>query len=90
MSTQALRYVSNLVQTESTKKFNFFGNALLRYLSVGSGDALVSLWDSQELICIRTFGRLESAIRTISFTHDNQYIATGSEDLIIDIVYFLF
>jgi THO complex subunit 3 len=57
-----------------------------RYFAVGSGDALVSLWDSHEVICLRTFGRIESAIRTISFTHDSQYIATGSEDLIIDIV----
>jgi THO complex subunit 3 len=30
-----------------------------RYLAVGSADALVSLWDLEELICIRTFDRLE-------------------------------
>lgn len=27
------------------------------YFAVGSGDALVSLWDADELICRRTFAR---------------------------------
>ena len=30
-----------------------------RYFATGSADALVSLWDLDELVCVRTFSRLE-------------------------------
>ena len=30
-----------------------------RYFATGSADALVSLWDLEELVCVRTFSRLE-------------------------------
>ncbi|KAG0566409.1 hypothetical protein KC19_7G061900 [Ceratodon purpureus] len=56
-----------------------------RYLAVGSADALVSLWDVSEMLCVRTFTKLEWPVRTISFNHDGQYIASASEDLFIDI-----
>jgi len=32
---------------------------LCRYLAVGGADALVSIWDLDDLICIRTLGELE-------------------------------
>jgi THO complex subunit 3 len=57
-----------------------------RYLAVGSADALVSLWDVSEMLCARTFTKLEWPVRTISFNYDGQYIASASEDLFIDIV----
>ena len=53
--------------------------------AVGSADALVCLWDFQELACIRTFSKLEWPVRTISFSHDSAYVAAGSEDPFIDI-----
>ncbi len=34
-----------------------------RYFAVGSADALVSLWDVDELACVRTFARLEWPVR---------------------------
>ncbi|RUS22342.1 WD40-repeat-containing domain protein [Jimgerdemannia flammicorona] len=30
-----------------------------RYLATGSADAIVSLWDLEEWVCVRTFGKLE-------------------------------
>ena len=30
-----------------------------RYFATGSADALISLWDLDELVCVRTFSRLE-------------------------------
>ena len=33
-----------------------------RYFATGSVDALVSVWDAQELYCIRTLGRLVQAL----------------------------
>lgn len=55
------------------------------YFAVGSADALVSLWNLQELVCERTFGRLEWPVRTLSFSHDSAFIASGSEDPQVDI-----
>jgi THO complex subunit 3 len=55
------------------------------YFAVGSADALVSLWHLQELVCMRTFERLEWPVRTLSFSHDSAFIASGSEDPQLDI-----
>jgi len=55
------------------------------YFAVGGADALVSLWHLQELVCMRTFGRLEWPVRTVSFSHDSAFIASGSEDPQVDI-----
>ncbi|KAG6557382.1 hypothetical protein Mapa_000651 [Marchantia paleacea] len=56
-----------------------------KYFAVGSADALVSLWEVSEMLCARTFTKLEWPVRTISFNYDGQYIASASEDLFIDI-----
>ncbi|KAI9356297.1 WD40-repeat-containing domain protein [Zopfochytrium polystomum] len=56
-----------------------------RYMATGASDALVSLWDLEELICVRTFGRLDWPVRTISFSFDGELIASGSEDHLVDI-----
>jgi len=58
-----------------------------KYFAVGSADALGSLWDLEEMVCIRTFGRLSWPIRTLSFSHDSQFLALASEDHIIDIAH---
>jgi len=56
-----------------------------KYFAVGSADAIVSLYSLPEMICVRTFNRLEYAVRTISFSHDSSMITSGSEEPIIDI-----
>mgnify|MGYP001507124728 FL=1 len=56
-----------------------------KYFAVGSADALVSLWDSKNLACLRTVSRLEWPCRAISFSHDGQLLASASEDMFIDI-----
>jgi THO complex subunit 3 len=72
-----------------------------RYLAVGGADAIVSLWDLKEWISVRTFDRQEYLlflsskrtnssswpIRTLSFSYDGVYLASGSEDSNIDIAY---
>jgi THO complex subunit 3 len=57
------------------------------YFAVGSADALVSVWDFEEMACIRTFGRLQWPIRTVSFSYDSKIIASASEDLVIDLAH---
>jgi len=56
-----------------------------KYFAAGSADALVSLWDLKEFVCVRTFGRLDWPVRTLSFSYDGQLLASASEDLVIDI-----
>ncbi|XP_060066652.1 THO complex subunit 3-like [Ylistrum balloti] len=56
-----------------------------KYFATGSADALVSLWDTNELVCVRTFSRLDWPVRTLSFSHDGCLLASASEDLVIDI-----
>lgn len=56
-----------------------------RYFAVGSADSLVSLWNVKELLCIRTFTKLEWPVRTVSFSHTGEFIAYASEDPFIDI-----
>merc|ERR1712080_200689 len=56
-----------------------------RYLATGGADALVSLWDLSEMVCVRTFPRLDSPIRSLSFSHDGRFIASASGDHRIDI-----
>ncbi|KAH8416712.1 hypothetical protein KR222_010733 [Zaprionus bogoriensis] len=58
-----------------------------KYFATGSADAQVSLWDANELACLRMISRLEWPVRTISFSHDEKLIASASEDLVIDIAY---
>jgi len=58
-----------------------------KYFAVGSADALVSLWDVNELACVRTFSYLEWPVRTISFSHDGKLIAMASEDLCVSVAH---
>ncbi|WVY94962.1 hypothetical protein V8G54_034050 [Vigna mungo] len=56
-----------------------------RYFAVGSADSLVSLWNISEMLCVRTFTKLEWPVRTIGFNYTGHLIASASEDLFIDI-----
>ena len=56
-----------------------------RFFGVGAADAVVSLWDAQELMCMRTFTNLNWAVRALSINHDGSLIAMASEDSFIDI-----
>ena len=57
-----------------------------RYFATGGTDALYSLWDASELVCVRTFSRQESSVRSLSFSMDGQLLAVASDDSYIDIV----
>ncbi|KAJ3020855.1 hypothetical protein HKX48_000085 [Thoreauomyces humboldtii] len=56
-----------------------------KYFATGSADALICLWDIEDLTCLRTFGTLEWPVRTLSISYDGELIASGSEDRVIDI-----
>lgn len=46
----------------------------------------MAIWDLQEMICVRTYTKLEGQIRQLSFSFDGKYIATASEDEMVDIL----
>lgn len=50
------------------------------YLAAGGGDALVSLWDTQEWICVRTLELTGGLVKTVDFSFDGSYITAGSDD----------
>ncbi|RKO93986.1 WD40-repeat-containing domain protein, partial [Blyttiomyces helicus] len=56
-----------------------------RYFATGGADGTACLWDIDDLQCVRTFSRLEWPVRTLSFSHDGELIASGSEGSIVDI-----
>lgn len=50
------------------------------FLAAGGGDALVSLWDTQEWICVRTLELTGGLVKTVDFSFDGSYITAGSDD----------
>ncbi|KAJ3045171.1 hypothetical protein HK097_001266 [Rhizophlyctis rosea] len=56
-----------------------------RHFATGGADAIVCLWDLEDFACVRTFYSLEWPVRTISFSFDGEFLASGSEDNFIDI-----
>ncbi|KAI9336783.1 WD40-repeat-containing domain protein [Obelidium mucronatum] len=59
-----------------------------RYFAIGSSDSLVTLWDMDEMVCVRTLGQIEliCQFRAMSFTHCGELLACStSDDKFIDI-----
>lgn len=50
------------------------------FLAVGGEDAIISLWDTTEFICQRTFAQMEGSARSVSFSFDGHYIVGGSDN----------
>lgn len=65
--------------------FSLAVDPLGRYLATGAADSLVHLWHAQELVCVRTFSRLDDSIRALSFSGDGTLIAYGGKDPRIEI-----
>lgn len=56
-----------------------------KYFATGSADAIVNIWDSSNLVAVKSLSRLEWPIRTLSFSQDGKMLASASEDHFIDI-----
>lgn len=51
-----------------------------KYIATGGADAVACLWDSQDLICLRTYIKMDFPIRALSFSYDSKYLAMAGED----------
>lgn len=56
-----------------------------KYFALGANDAVASVWDSDNLACIQAIDRPDKPITAVSFSYDSKYLATGSEDSLIDV-----
>eukprot|EP00545_Synedropsis_sp_CCMP1620_P013777 CAMPEP_0119004654 /NCGR_PEP_ID=MMETSP1176-20130426/1273_1 /TAXON_ID=265551 /ORGANISM="Synedropsis recta cf, Strain CCMP1620" /LENGTH=336 /DNA_ID=CAMNT_0006956389 /DNA_START=57 /DNA_END=1064 /DNA_ORIENTATION=- len=54
-------------------------------LATGGSDAIVGLWDTKDMVCTHTITRRTKFIRSVSFSHDSQYVASSTEEDGIDI-----
>src|ERR1700753_782641 len=50
------------------------------YLAVTGSDALITLWDLTDLICVRTFTGMTDPARSVSFSFDGSYIVGHSQE----------
>ncbi|RDA84644.1 hypothetical protein CP532_5730 [Ophiocordyceps camponoti-leonardi (nom. inval.)] len=51
-----------------------------KYIATGGSDSIISLWDTEDLICQRTISSLAGPVRSISFTWDGSYIVGGTDE----------
>src|SRR5438046_2277546 len=49
-------------------------------MAAGGGDAIVSLWDTQDWICIRTLNLTEAPVKSVDFSFDGSYVIAGADD----------
>ena len=56
-----------------------------RSIVVLKGDAVVGLWDVDSMVCTSTVTRCNRFIRSVSFSHDSQIVATGTEENCVDL-----
>ncbi|BDA45109.1 THO complex subunit 3 [Coccomyxa sp. Obi] len=55
-----------------------------RYMASGGADAIAAVWDLETLACIRTCTQMDGEIKTLSISHDSQYLAyAGEQDMVV-------
>lgn len=50
------------------------------YLAVGASDALITLWDTTDFICVRSLAAMTGPVKSLSFSFDGSYIVGGSDE----------
>lgn len=51
-----------------------------KIFATGGSDSLVSIWDVNEHVCLRTLDHLNSPVTNLSISHDSIYVASSNED----------
>jgi THO complex subunit 3 len=78
--------VAHTINAHTASIYSFDLDPRGRYMALGGADAIVSVWDTEDYVCVRTFTSLEWPVRTLSFSYDGEMLAAASEDRFIDIV----
>jgi WD40 repeat protein len=80
-------FVSDMLQTDGCPSPAMSSSHTLhRHFATGGTDAIFSLWDTAELICVRSFGRQEASVRSLSFSSDGRLLAVAADDVNLEIV----
>lgn len=56
------------------------------HFATSSMDSTVNLWSTEDMAVVRCFDRLDFAAKSLSFSCDGAYLATASDDKIVDVV----
>ena len=54
-------------------------------LATGGGDALVNIWDLEEMVSTQVISRLEHLVSNVGFSFDGRFIAAGGNDKVLDV-----
>lgn len=54
-------------------------------LASGGADAMVTVWDTDECVCVSVVDRLQAPVRAVSFSHDGAFLASAGDDAIVDV-----
>eukprot|EP00048_Salpingoeca_helianthica_P021228 m.11076 g.11076 ORF g.11076 m.11076 type:complete len:345 (-) comp5732_c0_seq1:28-1062(-) len=58
-----------------------------KYFATGGTDAIYSLWDAAELVCVRSFSRQEASVRSLSFSYEGHLLAVAADDVNLEIAH---
>merc|ERR1719336_594661 len=62
-------------------------NMQSRCLATGGADAVVSVWDMEDLAILHSFQRFDSPVRCLSFSHDGNILASADKNSFIDLTW---
>jgi len=54
-------------------------------VAFGGADAMVSVWDTHECVCVGVVARLQAPVRAVSFSHDGAFLAAAGDDDAVDV-----
>lgn len=67
-----------IAHTNSTSCFCF--SSCGGYMATGGSDAVVGIWEVNDLTCVRTVDRLIRPVQSLAFSHDSKILASNSID----------
>ncbi len=50
------------------------------HLAIAGSDALITLWTTRDLMCLRSFSNMNDPVRSVSFSFDGSYIVGHSQE----------
>eukprot|EP00301_Raphidiophrys_heterophryoidea_P005251 c12227_g1_i4.p1 GENE.c12227_g1_i4~~c12227_g1_i4.p1 ORF type:complete len:147 (-),score=31.00 c12227_g1_i4:292-732(-) len=73
------------VQSHVSRTYSVKLHPSNRYMATSGADAMVNMFDIENQVCIATVPRLQDPAKAISFSHDGNFLAVGTEKKLIDI-----
>ena len=69
---------------QSPRQPGMLACCLCRHMASGGEDGSVALWDLDTMACDRTCTHMDGEVKTVSISHDSQYVAyAGEQDYLV-------